>query len=104
MDEKGDTSIKGGTDRQCFSDRDFSGGQIVHLKTAEHLAEEHGVNEKTVRRAGAAVNTMLSSYFSRCRFGGVNLTLRKTSICPTCRSLFKPVILSTQQQLKLIRC
>ena len=27
-------------------------GQIVHLKTAEELAKEHGVNEKTVRRAG----------------------------------------------------
>lgn len=34
------------------SDRDLSGGQFVHPKTAESLAEEHGVNEKTVRRAG----------------------------------------------------
>ena len=29
-----------------------SSGQNVHLKTAEKLAKEHGVDEKTVRRAG----------------------------------------------------
>ncbi len=36
-------------------------GQNVHLKTAEELAEEHGVNEKTIRRDGefaAAVETL----------------------------------------------
>lgn len=34
------------------SDRDFSGGQNVLPKTAEKLATEHGVNEKTIRRDG----------------------------------------------------
>lgn len=34
------------------SDRDFSGGQNDRPKTAEHLAVEHGVSERTVRRAG----------------------------------------------------
>ena len=30
-------------------------GQNVHLKTAEALAKEHGVNEKTIRRDGLRV-------------------------------------------------
>lgn len=34
------------------ADRDLSGGQSDHPKTAEAIATQHGVSEKTVRRAG----------------------------------------------------
>ena len=34
------------------ADRDLSGGQNAHPKTAEILAQAHGVNEKTIRRDG----------------------------------------------------
>ena len=40
----------GGQIRKQMSEK--GSGQFVHSKTAEKLAEEHGVNESTVRRAG----------------------------------------------------
>jgi len=48
----------GGREGGGRADRDVSGGHIDHPKTAETIAAEHGVSERTVRRAAELVERL----------------------------------------------
>ena len=55
MQRPGPSDAAHGGDRKSEIPEEKSSAQIEHLKTCEQIASEHGVSERTVRRAAEAV-------------------------------------------------